>query len=125
MDEQQFYHMLIRPSVIKIVEAKDAFVFIKDSKSSVNKLNILVNLRTIASHGAITFMYLKIIKCVASPTPHCSMMFLVIMAVGHHLCFIGYYQEHQKDYFRDFVQFSLKKDMHSVATGRTQFDPLT
>lgn len=83
MEEQQFYHMLIIPAGIKIAEVKDVFVFSKDPKSSESKLKVLINFRTIASHGAITFgkMHLKI-KCVASPTPHCGMIFLVTMAVG-------------------------------------------
>lgn len=83
MEEQQFYHVLIIPAGIKIAEVKDVFVFSKDPKSSENKLKVLIYFRSIASHGAITFckMYLKI-KRVASPTPHCGMMCLVIMVVG-------------------------------------------
>lgn len=127
MEEQHFYHMLIIPPCIRIVDVKDVFVFSKDPKSSENKLKVLINSRTIASHGAITFckIYLKI-KCVASPTPHCGMMCLVIMAVGPSPLLHQFTIKNSKGTILEiFTQFSLKKDMHNVATGRTQFDPPT
>lgn len=75
--------MLIIPPCIRIIEVKDVFVFSKDLKGSENKLEVLINLRTIASHSAIIFFkYISRLN-VLLPQPHTvGMTCLVIMAVG-------------------------------------------
>lgn len=70
MEKQQFYHMLIIPVSIRIVEVKDVVAFSKDPKQNEKRLEVFINLTTIASQGAITFCKIIPRLKVLLPQPH-------------------------------------------------------